>query len=129
MSIKIKPEYPWLYAIASKVIATPIIGFVTLFYILSSIYKPASEVYPIGITILGTTAAFAAICLAVPDSVEGSATFRWAGEKFLHSTMLLVQCLMLVFVKSTITGSAIAAKHPWMGNAAIPTITFLFTLR
>jgi len=59
MPIKFKPEYPLFYAVASKVIATPLIGFVTLFYVLSWINNPASEVYSVGITILGTTAAFA----------------------------------------------------------------------
>jgi hypothetical protein len=97
-------------------------------------FQPASEVYGIGVASFGVTAALSGICFTVSESVRGSSEFRFAGEKFLHSSVLLVQTLMLVYLKDLLAGARLLreylpywfiflSKHPWLGTfvRAVPT--------
>ncbi len=111
-----KPEYPELYAKASMLVATPLIGLVAIFYVASAISQPASEVYGIGMAAFGVTAGLSAICFNVHETVHGASKFWYAGEKFLHSSMLLVQTMMLVYLDDFLVGSTWLSNHLWLGT-------------
>jgi hypothetical protein len=128
MPIKIRREFPWLYAGASRVVATPIIGFVTYSYISGSFFQPASELYGLGLTVFGVTAALAGICLTVPESIGGLSQVRHAGEKFLHAGLLVVQSVMLTFVRATIATSPWWIRHPRTSVVGISIAAGLFSL-
>jgi len=83
-----------LYAAASRFVAVPLIGAVACYYVVYAIGPPATEVYALGMTVFGVTAALAAICFSVSESVPGSGSFRYGAEQFLHSSVLLIETVM-----------------------------------
>jgi hypothetical protein len=126
-----KPEFPVLYAKASMLVATPLIGLVGAFYVVREISQPASEVYGFAMGAFGITAALSGICFTVSESVPGSSDFRYAGEKFLHSSVLIVQTVMLVYLKDFLTGASWLSNLPRLGTfvrvvplALLPLLSF-----
>jgi hypothetical protein len=117
-----------LYAVISRLIATPVIMFVSVLYVIGALFRPAADVYPVGFTILGTTAALSAICLTAPESVEGFVNVRWAGEKLLHATLLVIQTVMLLFIKSAMKSSPWLTAHPSVVSVGSWVIGVLFVL-
>lgn len=97
-----KPEFPYLNAIASKYIATPLIAFTTIFLSTSVFRFPAQEVYPMVFSAFGITIALSGICFTVPTSPSDEYNFKYAGEKFLHSSLLLIQLIAILYVKTEI---------------------------
>lgn len=106
-----KKEYPVLYARVSTAIGTPIILITLLVYVQRVITQPASTVYPLAITAFGIPAALSGICFRMASSLPEDSTPRYAGEKFLHSTLLLIQSLFLIYVKDTIISFGWVASH------------------
>ena len=100
-----KREFPTLWAKASTAIATPLIIVVALLYIGKFVGRPASDLYAFGLSAVGITAGLAAICLSAVSPVGTATTspiLRYAGEKFLHSCLLMIQVLILAFARDTI---------------------------
>jgi len=97
-----KPEFPYLNANASKYIATPLIAITTFFLISSAFRLPPHEVYPMVFSVFGISAALSSICLTLATSPLNETIIKYAGEKFLHSSLLLIQSIAIVFVKSQI---------------------------
>jgi hypothetical protein len=100
-----KKEFPKLWAKVSTFVATPLVIVVALLYMQKLISKPASEIYGFGLSAVGITAALSAICLSAASPIGTATTLpvlRWAGEKFLHSCLLLIQMLILTFARDTI---------------------------
>ena len=92
-------EYPALYGYASKWIATPLLGFFTLQYLLHAISAPSSEVYSIGMSAFGVTAALSGICFTMVPFYSYADTAKYAGEKFLHASILLIQTLFIIYLR------------------------------
>jgi hypothetical protein len=128
MPIKIRREYPSFYAAASMWVATPLIALFASFYVTSAYTKPGSAVYPLGMAILGITLALAGVCFTVPESTDGSRGLYYAGEKFLHSALLLIQSVMLVYIKEEISGSGWWKQHAGLTVAVFGAIAGLFAL-
>ena len=106
-----KREFPVLFAKASTWIATPLLGLVTINYALRVINQRGSEVYPVGVAAFGVTAALSGLCFAVAAVPESLNAARYAGEKFLHSSLLLIQTVMIVFLKEALSNSAWWMSH------------------
>ena len=113
-----KKEFPVLFAKASMLVATPLIGLVAYSYAARAIDQPASEVYGIGMASFGVSAALSAICFTVSEPVQGSPDFRYAGEKFLHSSVLLIQTMMLIYLRDLFSASNWLGSHSWLGALA-----------
>ena len=118
MKFSFKREFPVLNARASTYIATPLIGIVAIFYVVNALNRPAAEIYGVGIAAFGVTAGLAAVCFSVPESINGSPNFRYAAEKFLHSSVLLIQTVMLVYLKDWSASSEWLNNHFWVGRFA-----------
>jgi hypothetical protein len=97
----------------SSAVAHVLIYVLASNYVVHAISRPAGEVYPLGMTAFGITAAFAAICFSVPETVPGSAAFRYSAEKFLHSSVLLIQTVMIIYLKDSVEHSQWAAAYQW----------------
>lgn len=100
-----KREFPTLWAKASTLVATPLIIVVALLYIGKMVSKPASEIYGLSLSAVGIAAALSAICLSATLPVGTATTppvLRYAGEKFLHSCLLLIQVLFVAFARDSI---------------------------
>ena len=111
---RIQREFPAMYAGASKWVAMPLIGAVTLLYITRAASSSGQDVYGLGMTAFGVTAALSAICFTVPSTAEGWAQAQYAAEKFLHSSLLLVQSLMLLYIKQAAVSLTWVHTHPWV---------------
>lgn len=94
-----KREFPVLYERVSVWIATPLLAFGTMFYTTSALSQPASAVYPVGMAAFGVTAALSGICFTMVSACDNPSTSRYAGEKFLHSSLLLIQSLLVLYVR------------------------------
>ncbi len=114
-----KREFPVLYEMVSVWIVTPLVGFSTIFYAMGAIRHPASEVYPVGLAALGVTAALSGICFTMAPTNGQYSTERYAGEKFLHSSLLLIQSLLVVYIRDAVLASAWMQAHTTIaGNIA-----------
>ena len=113
-----KREFPVLWAKVSMWVASPLILLVTVLYVLQAISRSAADVYAVGMTAFGMTAALAGICFTVPKEADGSSDTHYAGEKFLHSALLLIQSLMIIYVKEVVTASAWGHAHPGISNCS-----------
>ncbi len=100
-----KHEFPALYAKVSTTIATPLLAITMLLYVQRVITKPAAEVYPVGMAAFGITAALSGIGFTMAPSSADSSTIHYAGEKFLHSSLLLIQSLFVVYIKDSLVNS------------------------
>lgn len=91
------------YEKASTFIAAPILFFVLLIYLSRATTQPGPEVYSFALTAFGITAALSSICFRMASVLPEDSLPRYAGEKFLHSAILLIQTLFLTYVKETFT--------------------------
>jgi hypothetical protein len=76
----------------------------------------------------GVTAALAGICLTIPPGDNGFTQTRYAGEKFLHSALLLIQTLMIIYLRDGLTMSAWWNGHRTLSSLALGTFTGLLGL-
>jgi len=106
-----KPEFPKLYAVASVWIATPLLGICTIVYIQNALFQPAANTFPIGLSAFGVTAVLSGICFSMARTCENPATAKYAGEKFLHSAILLIQSLLVLYIRDTV--GEIEWLKPW----------------
>lgn len=114
-----KREFPAIYEAVSVWVATPLLGFSTLVYAMSAITNPASEVYPTGVAAFGVTAALSGICFTMTPTGGGSSVLRYSGEKFLHSSLLIVQSLLVIYIRDAVTGFQWVHAHTtFAGNVA-----------
>ena len=108
-----KKEFPVLYSKASLWIATPIIIISAIIYSQKLITLSISEIYPLVISIFGISAALSGICYSMTSAVENESksTSIYAGEKFLHSCLLLIQTLFLIYTKDELLASKWILSH------------------
>lgn len=116
--IIMKKEFPLLWEKVSVWIAMSLVYFWAIVYAQRAIGYPASEVYAVGMAAFGVTAALSAVCFAMavaPVSVPAS---THAGEKFLHSSILLVQTLLIVSVRDAILQLEFVRNHSFLVGQA-----------
>ncbi|HZK95309.1 MAG TPA: hypothetical protein VFC67_13960 [Prolixibacteraceae bacterium] len=106
-----KPEYPVFFAKTSTVIAIPIILITLSFYITRAINLPANEVFPLAIAAFGITAALSGICFTMAPTKTDESAIRYAGEKFLHSSLLLIQSVIVIYAKDSLLSLDLMTKH------------------
>ncbi len=96
-----KPEYPILYARASKFLAVPLITYFSTIYVIDAIQEPSVKVFPLGLSIFGITAALSSMSFSMARACDNADVAKYAGEKFLHSAILLIQCLLVLHIRDT----------------------------
>lgn len=112
-------------SVASKVVAVPLLFFVTFSYAWRLVNQHTTDVYLIAMTAFGVTAALSAICYTVPSSTGTFPPTRYAGEKFLHSSLLLIQTLMIVYVRDAATRSLRGSGHDTLSSVITGTLGIL----
>src|SRR6266540_4097742 len=118
MRNKIKREVPIVLGNISRGIAVPVLAAATIQYALALYHKPAVEVYPLALSAFGLTAALGSVCLSATGPIGSETTphvLRYAGEKWLHAALLLLQVLILVFARDAMIGWA--GQHKWLKTA------------
>ena len=94
-----------LFALASGWIGTQLICICTIIYIQHAVSQPATNAFPMGLSAFGVTAALSGISFSMARACENPATAKYAGEKFLHSSILLSQTLLALYIRDTVVES------------------------
>jgi len=58
--------------------------------------------FPLGLSIFGITAALSSMSFSMARAGDNEAIAKYAGEKFLHSAILLIQCLLVLYIRDTV---------------------------
>ncbi|MGA9109957.1 MAG: hypothetical protein ACLQBD_02445 [Syntrophobacteraceae bacterium] len=106
-----KKEFPVLSAKVSVWIAMPLVYSWACFYVQRAIELPASEVYAVGMAAFGVTAALSAVCFAMAVAPTAVPISTFAGEKFLHSSILIVQTLLIISVRDAVLKITFLSDH------------------
>lgn len=110
-----KREYPVFYEKISLWFVSPLIALWLCVYVQHMVYASATEAYTVGVGAFGMTAGLSGVCFAmaaVTDSSKWPACY--AGEKFLHSALLLIQTLLIVSIRDAIIQLKFAQEHPML---------------
>lgn len=95
-------------------IAIPLVSIVTYNYAHAIIRRPAGEATSLAVTAFGLMTAMAAVCFSVSSPVgRGERTaqvFKYAGEKFLLASVLLLQILFMMYARDGLV--EVASKYP-----------------
>lgn len=121
-----KPEFPYLNAIASKYIATPLVVLTAIFLSTSVFRLPAQEIYPMVFSAFGITIALSGICFTVATSPSEEYNIKYAGEKFLHSSLLLIQLVSILYIKTEIVKLSFIKTNPIAMGISSTIISVLF---
>lgn len=113
-----KKEFPVLWEKVSVWIAMPLVYFWAIVYAQRAIAYPASEVYTVGMAAFGVTAGLSAVCFAMAVAPAAVPASTYAGEKFLHSSILLVQTMLVVFVRDAILQLQFVRDHSFIAGQA-----------
>ncbi len=93
--------YVKLYSFISRPIGYVIISMSGLYYVQRIFSEPAEKVTTLALTAIAIIAALSALCFSyvpcISDEVDRNSGL-YAGDKFLHSTLLVIQTLFLKFV-------------------------------
>lgn len=100
---------------ASTAVLYPLLAGTTIAYVHGAITRPAGDVYPLGMAAFGVTAALSGVCFAMAPVDKSAAPILYAGEKFLHASLLLVQTLLALYMKDSLAAAAWIEKLPTIG--------------
>ena len=95
-------EYPILFARTSTLVATPLITYFALSYVAQAVQEPAVKMFPLGLSIFGITAALSSMSFSMARDGDNEAIAKYVGEKFLHSAILLIQCLLVLYIRDMV---------------------------
>lgn len=112
-----KMFYVKLISFISRIIGYSIIAISGLIYVQQMIYNSVSDVSSVALTAFATVAVLSALCFSfspILSQEEDKNTALYAGEKFLHSTLLIVQTLFLKYVMKEIEGLVFAQSLNWL---------------
>lgn len=113
LAFLMKPEFPKLFALVSVWIATPLLFICTTVSIQHAINQPATDSLPIGLSAFGITAALSGVSFSMARASENPVTANYAGEKFLHSAILLIQSLVVLYIRDTVVEIDWIKTWPW----------------
>jgi hypothetical protein len=121
-------EVPALYAAASTVVGVPILAYATMVFIQRAVTLPAAQVYPMAIAAFGVTGALAGICFTAEPLYNGAIASKYAGEKFLHSSLLLIETTILIYAKDAMNELPFVLAHGWLKTSVSLAFGFLVTI-
>ena len=109
--------YVKFYSFTSKAIGYIIISASGLVYIQKLIIAPIEMVTPIALTAIATIAALSALCFSFVQSISDEHDKNsglYAGEKFLHSTLLIILTLFLKYASDQALSFASIYSITWL---------------
>ena len=99
--------------VTSNTIGLMLIIITGMIYIMRQLRAPFSEFSKLGLSVIGILAVLSGLCFSYASHIKHDNTMwgpSYAGEKFLHSTILTVQVLVLCFAFEYIS------KSPWFAH-------------
>lgn len=101
---------------ASVWLATPLLFIFAVASVQHAIDQPASSSLNTGLSTFGMTAALAGISFSMARASADPTTAYYAGyagEKFLHSAILLIQSLAILYIRDTVVEIDWIKTWPW----------------
>jgi energy-converting hydrogenase Eha subunit C len=98
------------------------IGYIIIFfagqtYVLGLLTEPLERITSIALSSLGAIVALAALCFAVVPCLSSENDKKaplYAGEKFFHSTLLIIQTLFLKYGADTFLSYSLIKSQHWL---------------
>jgi hypothetical protein len=119
-------------AIVSKYFGEGILCLTALFYASQFIRESITNVFPIGLSAFGILGVLSATCFTlVPclDKEDDKPQALYAGEKFLHSCLLIIQSIFVKYASEQIVSLQFVKNVPWLlSTINIITILILVTV-
>lgn len=106
-----------LFSFISKTLGYIIICASGLFYVQKLIIVPIDKVTPIALTAIATIATLSALCFSFVQSLSDEHDKNsglYAGEKFLHSTLLIILTLFLKYTSDQAQAFALTYSITWL---------------
>ena len=108
---------PKLASIISRNLSYAIIFVAACFYCVSLVTQSVEKVTIIGLTVFGIFAGLSALCfgfVSILEDVNDKSEVTYAGEKYLHSSLLLVQTIFLKYVEQSILSLSFIKTIPFV---------------
>lgn len=105
------PEYPAFQANVSKWLAGLVVAITVSSFNYYANFKPAQDVYNMAFASFGVTAVLSGLCFGMAPSKTTEPRIRFSGEKFLHSSLLIGQTIIVVYAKNALLGLSIIRDH------------------
>ena len=123
-----KPEFPMLNAKVSMYVATPLIACTGIFIVSNAFSIPATEFYPMVFSAFGVTIALSGICFALAALPLKKSKVKYAGEKFLHSSLLLMQLIAIIYIKSSLLKTSFVKTNNSLKLIIVACLSAVFIL-
>jgi hypothetical protein len=91
------PHASWI----SRILAHVVVGSAGLLYFQKLFWGPGEDFYTFAVTASGLIGGISALCYtkaSVTDDTKDKGTMVFCGEKFFHSSLLMLQALVLKYV-------------------------------
>lgn len=108
--------------ILEKISATAsfiIFSWAVLTYIIALLKQPISVMASVGLSAFALVAAVSGLCFAMASVLEkenGKSTAIYSGEKLLHSSVLILQTVVLKYALDTFLASKFMKSHDMMAS-------------
>jgi hypothetical protein len=98
----------------SAAIAYIIFGYSIFSYVVTLIRQPFEKVAALGLTAFALVAVVSGLCFGIAQVLEEKnekSTALYAGEKLLHSTILILQTVVLKYASDTVLAYSFLKSH------------------
>lgn len=123
--------FPRFASFLSSTIGYIIIGSAALMYMSQFIRQPVNEVFTIGLSAFALIAALSGLCYAFAPCLpndEAKKAPLYAGEKFFHSCLLLLQTIFLKYVTDGLLSVKWVQSMPYINYSVSIVADFLLVV-
>ena len=102
-------------AALSTTVGYGIFGVSTLLYVVALIQQPLEKVVSIGLSAFALVGAVSGLCFAMAQALpegDAKASTLYSGEKFLHTTLLILQSIALKYASDVALATELAKTKP-----------------
>lgn len=118
----------FIFVFVSQSIGYMVIFVGAIIYMNQLITLPSDKLYTIGISIFGIAVALSGLCFSMTTHLteDKKEAPIYAGEKFFHSGLLVIQTVFLKYISDNIQASNIFKNMTWLQG--IVTMVLLLTI-
>ena len=108
---------PKIFRILSAIIGYMITGIASLMYVNQIVNEPSDKVATLALSAFAVIAVLSGLCFALMpclDRFEDRRVTLYAGEKFFHSSLLIIQTIFLKFAAGVLVSTEWLKNHAWL---------------
>lgn len=115
-------------AFFSRAILPIAIIFATYKFAYQTTLRPEGEVYSFILTAFGIALGLSATCFTMASNPTDTGRVRYAGEKLLHASVLLIQVLLAIFLKQYLFETSSEQRPLWIDFVASTVLSWAAVL-